>query len=88
MGNLRIIDETGDTTVKWNANHKKEVALAKDAFDKSMKKTNGMAYIVDSKGNQGKRIYDFDPLAENIVIVPGHVPGPDADSQAQIGDFL
>ena len=83
MGKLRIMDQTGDTRIEWNSNHKEEVEIAKAQFEKSVK--SGMvAYSIDKDKNQ-KEIKEFDPLAEEILLVPKHVPGPDPASDLQCG---
>ena len=88
MGELRILDETGDSVIKWNLNQPKTVEEAKKAFDKQFNKKNVKAWSVDDKGNKSKELKAFDPHAEQIILTPELVAGPDPASKTSIGTEL
>ncbi len=70
MGTLSVLDATGDTRLQWDKNNPDEVKYARERFDE-LKAKRYLAYRLNSKGNQGEVINDFDPAAERIIL---HAP--------------
>ena len=69
MGTMRVIDQTGDTKIIWDADQKAEVEAARDTFNK-LRKKNYNAYAVKKDGEKGSIITEFDPAAEKIIMAP------------------
>jgi len=64
---LRIFDKTGDRRIIWNAKEPDEIKEAKSLYDEYVKK-GWKPYAITRSGAKGYRIYEFDPLKEEIVI--------------------
>lgn len=70
MSELRIMGRPGDTKVIWDKANADEVKTAKRAFDELVKK-RFLAFSVKGKnGDKDQRIYEFDPDAEKVILVP------------------
>lgn len=74
QGEMAIMDRTGDTKLMWDSNNADEVATAKDTF-KALKKKGFIAYKVNTSGDKGEIINDFDALAGKIILSPPLVGG-------------
>ena len=74
MGEMAIMDRTGDTKVMWDMSNKDEVKVAEDTFNK-LKKKNYLAYSVKKNGEKDEVIHKFDPKAEKIIMSPPVVGG-------------
>jgi hypothetical protein len=74
MGELRAIDETGDTKLIWDEDNADEVEAAEETFNR-LKKKGYQAFKVDKKGEQGKKMEKFDPSAEKLIMVPAMQAG-------------
>lgn len=74
LGELRVMDGTGDTKIIWDSTKKDEVAAAKKTYD-DLKKKGYMAYAVKRDGEKGTLIHDFDEEAEKIILAPRMVGG-------------
>ncbi len=74
MGELAIIDSTGDTKVLWDIENQDEICAAKAQFDTLIDK-GFWAYAVKKDGEKGKRIKKFDSEAGKIIMVPKIVGG-------------
>ena len=74
MGELSIMDDTGDTKLIWSANNQDEVDAAKEMF-KNLKKKKYVAYSVKENGKKNEIIHDFDPNLEAIIMIPPIVGG-------------
>ncbi len=70
MGQLAIMDRTGDTKHIWSPDNPDEVAAAKALFDDLVTKKKAAAFAVDEKGEKSERLKAFDPKAGKIIIVP------------------
>lgn len=76
MAKLRVMDpRKGDTVLEWDRTDEKSVEAAKAEFDRIIGKNFGrhVAYKVDSPGGtrrSGEPIKEFDPNAEEILMVP------------------
>ena len=69
MGELAVMDRTGDTKVMWAAENEDEVANAKRTFD-DLKKKGYMAYSVKRNGDKGEQVREFDATAEKLIMAP------------------
>lgn len=63
---FHILDESGDRIISWNAKDKKQVKEASLKFNEYMEK-GYKAYLIDQKGNRGRRIFSFDVDQEEVV---------------------
>lgn len=72
---MEILDPTGDTKVMWDRNNEDEVAIAKAAFDAAITKGSSVFAVKGKKGEQGKRLTEFDPAIERMIVVPQMVGG-------------
>lgn len=73
MGELAVLDQTGDTKLMWDKSNQVEVDAAKDLF-KKLKKKNYIAYTVKDDGSKGRVISEFDVNLERIIMAP-HIVG-------------
>ncbi len=74
MGELAIIDNTGDTKVLWDPTNEDEVEAAEAQFDTLIDK-GFTAYKVKKDGGKGQKITRFAPEAGKIIMVPKIVGG-------------
>ena len=74
MGEMRILDESGDTKKIWDPDNKDEVKDAERTF-KDLTQKGFKAFTVDKKGEKGKPIDEFDPEAGKMILVPRLVGG-------------
>lgn len=74
MGELSVMNETGDTKTIWDSDNQDEVDAARVTFD-SLRKKGYMIYTVKKDGEQGEQMRKFDPLAEKMIAVPPIVAG-------------
>jgi len=74
MSTLTILDHTGDKTIEWNPRIPDEVNAARVEFAKRKAKGH-LAYRLNSDGNRGEVIREFDPTARRIVMSPQTVGG-------------
>jgi len=87
LRNIGVEPEAGDTTIKWNGNDSDEVLKAKAAFNAAVKQygKDAIIYSLDKSGKKDKELKEFDPLAEEILILPRPHPGPDPSSEFAYG---
>lgn len=74
IGVFRILSDNGDDRIVWDRSLPDQV---RDAF-KKFKELLGKgyrAYATITGGRKGHRIEDFDPGLEEILLVPGTIPG-------------
>lgn len=74
MGELAVVDKTGDTKLIWDKNKLPEVEAARTMF-KTLRDKNYIAYTVKDNGKKGKVIQEFDADLERIIMIPGVVGG-------------
>lgn len=67
VGELAILDRTGDTKLIWNSDKPAEVDNARRTFD-DLKKKGYLAYSVNREGDKGEVLKKFDPHAERIIM--------------------
>lgn len=68
-GEMKILDHTGDTKIVWDSDKQVEVDEAKNTWAR-MKKLGYVGYKVNSKGDKGEVIHEFDPYAEKLIMAP------------------
>lgn len=69
MGQMAVMDGTGDTKVVWDPTKQDEVDAAKATFN-SLRKKKYKAFAVLKDGEPGHEISEFDPTAGKIIMVP------------------
>ena len=74
MGEIRIMNESGDTKVQWNPTNEDEIEVAEEMFDK-LKSKGHLSYEVKKDGSKGKLLKKFKPSAGMIIMVPPVVGG-------------
>lgn len=75
MGELAVMDRTGDTKVVWDPDNEVEVANAKRTFD-DLRKKGFLAYTVNERdASKGTHITEFDPEAGKIILSPPIIGG-------------
>jgi hypothetical protein len=71
---LCIMGLEGDRRMQWNPSDPMQVAKVKEEF-KALRNKGYAAYSVNSKGDRGTVINDFDPQAERIIMALPMVGG-------------
>jgi hypothetical protein len=74
IGELCVLDRTGDTKLIWDSAQEDEVDAARRTFD-DLKKKGYAAYSVNKKGDKGEVMKKFDADAERIIMAPALVGG-------------
>ena len=74
MGELAVLDNTGDTKVLWDTKNQDEIDAAEEQFDTLIDK-GFTAYSVKKDGEKNKKITKFDPNAGKIIMVPKIIGG-------------
>lgn len=75
MGEMMVLDRTGDTKIIWDRNNRHEVEAAREMFD-SLKKKGHFAYsVIGEKGNKGDVVHKFDPSIERLIMSPQPIGG-------------
>jgi hypothetical protein len=69
IGNLNVLDKSGDVRVQWDRSNPEEIAKAQATF-KQYRAEGYLAYKVNKKGDAGEVITDFDTTAERIILAP------------------
>ncbi len=69
MHEMHTMGMAGHTTVRWDPDDKKEIETAKAMFTEMTGKGYA-AFSTDGDGGKGERIREFDPSAEEIILVP------------------
>lgn len=74
MGEIAVMDRTGDTKTIWDTDNDDEVQVALEMFD-SLRKKGYLVYKVNKLGNKGEQMNKFDPEAGKMIAVPPVVGG-------------
>lgn len=74
MGEICVMDSSGDVRTIWNPNNTREVENARRTFE-DLTSQNYHAFRVLEGGDQGERMDDFDETAGKIIMVPQMVGG-------------
>lgn len=72
---MEILDSNGDTKVMWDQHNEAEVAVAKAAFDAARAKGASVFKVKGKQGERGRRLDEFDPTVERMIVVPQMVGG-------------
>jgi hypothetical protein len=64
---MRVMDKTGDTKIVWSSANPDEVENARRTFNDLIKKGYS-AFAVKREGEKGKKITEFDPDLEAMII--------------------
>jgi hypothetical protein len=76
MGELAIMDPTGDTKIIFDPENEDEVAAAKATFDTLKGKGFAAFRVVGPKGEKGDEIIrEFDPKAGRMIMIPALAGG-------------
>lgn len=68
-GTMNVPDKTGHTKITWNRVVTAEVEVARAAYDAAVAK-GYQPFAVRTDGSQGTRLREFDPNAQEIMMVP------------------
>lgn len=74
MGEMAIMDVTGDTKLIWDPNNADEVQAAQNTFDK-LKGKGFSAYSVKDDAEKGEVLHSFDPSIAKIIMARPLVGG-------------
>lgn len=74
MGELAVLDRTGDTRLQWSKHNPEKVTAAENRF-KELKAKGYAAFKVNKDGDKGIQIDDFDPSAERLIMIPQIIGG-------------
>lgn len=75
MGKLTILDRTGDSEVSWNPGDAQSAKEAAIRFKEMTDDKGYLAFRADKEGNGTAPIKEFDPEAEEILMLPRMVGG-------------
>jgi hypothetical protein len=68
-GEIAVMGKEGDSKHYWNVKNWDEVRLAKEVFDKYVG-AKFKPYNMNSKGDKGEPMSEFDPSAGSILFIP------------------
>jgi hypothetical protein len=69
MGEMSVLNSSGDTKVIWDPKNEDETEVAEEQFD-ALTKKGFTAFKVDKKGDAAGKMTKFDPNAGKIILVP------------------
>src|SRR5262245_26723377 len=69
MGLMEVLDPTGHTRHIWDANNEAEVAAARALYN-SLTGQGYRAFHVKGDATEGRRMDEFDPHAEKMILTP------------------
>jgi len=69
QGLMRVLSQNGDDRLVWDRRIAQQVREAFDQFGKLVAK-GFRAYAVLANGDRGHELHEFDPMAEEILMVP------------------
>lgn len=70
MGELAVLDGTGDTKHIWDADKDDEVDAMRTLFDTLKKKGYAIFRVEGKNGEKGEKMKSFDPAAGKMIAVP------------------
>lgn len=75
VGEMSVLDLSGDTKHMWDRSKPAEVDAAREVFE-ALKKKGYMIYRAEGReGTQGEILQKFDAAAERIIAVPRMIGG-------------
>lgn len=69
MGIIRRMGKEGDTETRWSVDDAGQIKVAKERFDDSLKR-GMLAFSLLGSFGEGEPLKEFDPKAEEIVLIP------------------
>lgn len=69
MGELAIMNRSGDTKLAWDPGNTAETENARRTFD-DLRKAGHLAYKMEANDARGEQLHTFDPNARRIVLAP------------------
>lgn len=66
---MRIMGKPGDTKVIWDPSRPAEVDAARKQFNE-LRRKGYVAFKGKKDGSKGKKITEFDPKAQRMIMVP------------------
>ena len=69
-GILCILGGKGDTKITWNKKNKEEMDNARRTFDELVNKKKFAAFSVSKMGRKSKKITEFDPNIQKLLLIP------------------
>jgi hypothetical protein len=71
MGNLRVLDSSGDSVTTWAPDDLRSVTEAESLFHRLVKEERRLAFAraVGATAEDAVQIRTFDPMAEEIIMV-------------------
>jgi hypothetical protein len=71
---MKVLNSQGHTTLEWDPADTETVDDVRAEFDKLVKQLGRMAVVVEAPG-KARQITQFDPKAEEIMVIPRLVGG-------------
>lgn len=68
MGEMRVLNDTGDVTVSWDPDDAESVGKAEQEFARL--KADGYAFY-ETVQTKGKAVEEFDPKIGSLIAAPG-----------------
>ena len=78
MGEMAVMDRSGDTKIIWSRDNADEVEMARKQFAEYRRKGFAAFRVIgkgENRGDKGEQIHEFDATAERIIFVPPMVGG-------------
>ena len=69
MGQMRVLDSSGDRQVKWELEDKASIEAAEEVY-KTLKNAGFTFFTVEPGTDKGSKLKDFDSAQETIVAIP------------------
>jgi len=74
MGEMRVIDMSGDCKHIWDPENEEEVSAVREIFETLIEK-GYQAFSVKKNGEKGRKIKEFDPDAGMVILTPRFAGG-------------
>jgi hypothetical protein len=74
-GIMETMDSSGDLKLMWDRNNADEVQHARETFNNLTKAKAHVAFVAKADGSQGRRMDEFDPAAERMIMVKQYQGG-------------
>jgi len=69
MGQMRVLDSSGDRQVKWELEDKASIEAAEETY-KALQAAGFSFFTVEPGTDKGGRLKDFDSAQETVVAIP------------------
>lgn len=70
---MNILDQTGHTSMEWDADNQMEIEIAREAFNKARERGYHAFRVTEGnlgESRRGERMTTFDPKAEKMILMP------------------